>query len=193
VGPASHALTMTPLRQRSGLAGRGPFVMTEGGRNQGTWIVAPPEDGLADVLGKNPALVSGAIHGGIGAACGAVVGTAAGLLWWPAHVGMLALGAGTGLGTVAAAHGWQVGRRVEEQMGLPEREPTKLETAGAQVHDVLTTSTGSLVVDAAIGGAVGYALSPTLVWILAGLALASLGGIGGIALLAGAHILSKRQ
>jgi hypothetical protein len=167
--------------------------MTEGGRNQGAWIVAPPEDGLADVLGKNPALVSGAVHGGIGAACGAVVGTAAGLLWWPAHVGMLALGAGAGLGTVAAAHGWQVGKRVEEQMGLPERDPTKLEVAGAQVHDVLTTSTGSMVLDAALGGAVGYALSPTLVWILAGVALASLGGLGGIALLAGAHILSQRK
>ena len=170
-----------------------PFVMSASGRVPDAWMAAERADGLAHALGENPTLVSSLVHGGVGAACGAGLGAVAGLVWWPAHIGALALAAGGTLGTVAAAHGWQAGERVAEQIGLPEHPPTLLEKVGEQVHDVATTSTGSMLLDTAIGAGVGYAISPALVWILAGAALAGLGGIAGLALLAGAAVVSKRQ
>jgi hypothetical protein len=173
-----------------------PFVMTPEGRQPATWLALPEpprEDGLAQALGENPTLVSSLVHGGVGAAAGASLGALAGLVWWPAHVGALALTAGGALGTVAAAHGWQAGERVAEQIGMPEVEPTPLEVVGAHVHDVVTTSTGSMLLDTAIGAGVGYALAPSLIWILAGAALAGLGGIAGIALLAGAAVATQQS
>jgi len=50
-----------------------------------------------------------------------------------------------------------------------------------------------MLLNTAIGAGVGYAISPALVWILAGAALAGLGGIAGLALLAGAAVVSKRE
>jgi hypothetical protein len=148
--------------------------------------------GLAHALARDPSLVSSLVHGGVGAVVGAGVGTMVGLAVWPAHVGAFTLAAGGALGMLAAQHGQQAGDRVAEQLGMQAAEPTKLEIVGATVHDALTTSTGSMTVDALIGGAVGYALAPKLAWVLAGALLGGVGGIAGILVLAGAHIVSAR-
>lgn len=170
-----------------------PYLISENGRVPDAWLAAERTDSLSHALGENPTLVSSLVHGGVGAACGAGLGAVAGLLWWPAHVGMLAIAAGGTLGTVAAAHGWQAGERVAEQIGLPETPPTKIEMVGEQLHDIVTTSTGSMLLDTAIGAGVGYAISPALIWVIAGAALAGLGGIAGVALLAGAAVVSRQD
>lgn len=166
------------------------FVMTSGGRDK-TWVV-DERDGLAHMLGENPSLVSGAVHGGLGALAGAGVGALAGAAFFPAHVGLLALAGAGALGSVAATHGYQVGERVGEVMGLPEHEPTRLEMVGEVVHDTVTASTGSLLVDAAIGAGIGYVISPTLAWAIAGAVLAGLGGVVGLGILAGAHYVGAK-
>lgn len=148
----------------------------------------PDADALAKMLGDRPMLVSGVVHGGVGTVCGASLGALTGALLMPAHIAALTVvGAGI-LGTVGAIHGRHLGERVREQIGLPDSAPGRIEAVGAVAHDVITTSTGSVLLDAAIGGAVGYALSPTIAWVLAGALLASLGGIAGLLILAGAHI-----
>ncbi len=148
----------------------------------------PAHDALSGVLGQHPALVSSAVHGGFATACGASVGAVAGVLFWPAHVAALTFACAGILGTAGAVHGWQLGERVREQIGLPEEPSSRMQMVGATAHDVITTSTGSMMLDAAIGGVIGYALSPTVVWVVAGALLAGLGGLAGILLLAGAHI-----
>jgi hypothetical protein len=166
------------------------YVMTAGGRS--FWVVEH-QDGLAHMLGENPSLVSGAVHGGLGTLAGAGVGAIAGAVFFPAHVGLLALAGGAGLGAVASVHGYQVGERVGESIGLPDHEPTKLEMVGEKVHDVVTASTGSLVVDAAIGAGIGWVISPTVGWMIAGALLAGLGGVVGLGVLAGAYVVAQKM
>lgn len=155
-------------------------------------LVPVQKDALARAFGEKPALVSGVLHGGIGSAVGATAGALAGLLLWPAHIGALALAGGAGVGSVAAAYGWQAGDRVRSQVGLPEGGPTKIGMLAGYAHDALTVSTGSLILDTAVGGVVGYALTPTFGWTLAGSVLTGLGGVVGLGLLAGANLISKR-
>jgi hypothetical protein len=169
----------------------GAFVMTAGGRASDSWVVEH-QDGLAHMLGENPSLVSGAVHGGLGAVAGAGVGAVAGAMLFPAHVGLLALAGAAGGGALAGVHGYQVGERVGEAMGMPDHPPTRLEQVGEKVHDVVTASTGSLAVDALIGAGVGYVIVPTLGWAIAGAILAGLGGVVGLGLLAGAHVVSAK-
>ena len=155
-----------------------------------------PSDRLTAALSENPPLVSSAVHGGfgvaMGTAAGMAVGALTGLVWLPAHVGAIALAGGVLVGAAAAAHGWNVGDRVREQIGLPQSPPTPLEMVSGQAHDMLTTSTGSLLVDAAIGGLVGYALVPSIGWVLAGILLVGLAGLGGVALLVGGRLVQKQ-
>ena len=181
-------------QRRLGVVGASAHYLIPRAKRPTETVRGVPEDqyGLAYALGANPSLVSGLVHGGVGAVCGASLGTLVGLAFWPAHVGALTVVAGTTLAAMAAQSGRQAGDRVAEQIGLPAADPTRMEIVGAGAHDVLTTSTGSMAADALIGAAVGYALAPTMAWVIAGAVLGGLGGIAGILLLAGAHIVSVR-
>lgn len=67
-------------------------------------------------------------------------------------------------------------------------------TVGA-VHDLATSSTGSTLLDAGVGAAVGYALAPAAarraVWVGAGALLGALGGVLGLGLVAGYALLRR--
>lgn len=77
------------------------------------------------------------------------------------------------------------------------QQPSWIDGEGfGTVVDVLSTSTGSVVLDAAIGGAVGYLTAPArrrLAYFIGGTALTGVGGLLGlVVLLAGTYVSRRR-